>query len=142
MKSLVAIVALVLISGCKPPKTVKAPIGPPVVTLPASCQWVTPDEAEKLISSTPDLKIADVRMEEEIRSGAGWIKGAEAASYLHDNKPYLQKWDKDKPWLVYCALGPRSELTAIEMASLGFKKVYLLQGGFNAWLSANKPVQK
>lgn len=131
-----------LVTACKPVPIPPAPAGPPEVKLPAHYEWINVDAAEKLISSAPDLQIMDVRSDPEIKNGDGWIKGARWASYLHDNTRFLEQWERDKPWLVYCALGPRSELTAADMDKLGYKKVYLLQGGFNAWMAARKPVQK
>ncbi len=142
MKHLATLICFFSLAGCRPAELITAPTGPPVVTLPAGYQWVSPDEAEKLIATETGLQILDVRSEDEIRSGAGWINQAQKASYLHDNKDYLRAADKSKPWLVYCALGPRSEFTAADMAPLGFKRVYLLRGGFNAWIAAHKSVVK
>lgn len=138
----VFVVTAVLLSGCGPAPMPPAPEGPPAVVLPQAYEWITPAQAGQLIASNPELKIADVRTEEEFHGGAGRISGALLAPYLGGNQRYLEQWDKDKPWLVYCALGPRSELTAADMAKMGFKKVYLLKGGFNAWLAEGRPVQK
>jgi rhodanese-related sulfurtransferase len=133
---------LILLTACAPEPRPPAPIGPPEVTQPAHYRWLELDQAEKLTATTPDLQILDVRMEEEIRSGQGWIAKAMHTSYLDDNRHYLETLDRTKPYLVYCALGPRSELTAAEMAKMGFKSVSLLKGGFNTWLRAGKPVVK
>lgn len=135
-------VALFILASCGPAPIPPAPEGPPQVRLPTEYTWITPAQAEQLIASNTDLLIADVRAEEEIRNGDGWIARAHLAPYLTGNKRYLDTWDKDKPWLIYCALGPRSELTAADMADMGFKKVYLLQGGFNAWLTEKRAVVK
>ncbi|MBL9113399.1 MAG: rhodanese-like domain-containing protein [Verrucomicrobiaceae bacterium] len=137
-----SLITFALLAACKPVPIPEPPSGPPEVKLPAHYEWVKVDAAEQLIASTPDLQIMDVRSDPEIKNGDGWLKGARWASYLHDNRRFLEVWEKDKPWLVYCALGPRSELTAADMAALGYKKVYLLEGGFNAWMAAHKPVQK
>ena len=138
--TLLALTFTLLLTACTPEQRPPAPIGPPEVTLPAHYKWLSLDEAEQLIAATSDLQILDVRMEEEIRSGQGWIAKAVHTSYLDDNRRYLETLDKTKPYLVYCALGPRSELTAAEMAKMGFKSVSLLKGGFNAWLQAGKPL--
>ena len=141
-KPLTFLAIITTLNACTPEPRPPAPIGPPEVTLPAHYQWLELDQAEKLIATTPDLQILDVRMEEEIRSGQGWIAKAVHTSYVDDNRRYLKTLDKSKPYLVYCALGPRSELTAAEMAKMEFKNVSLLKDGFNAWLSAGKPVVK
>lgn len=137
-----ALCTLLLLCGCGPPPIPPAPAGPAAVQLPPNYEWITPAQAAQLIATHPDLKIADVRTEDEFHRGAGRIAGALLAPYLDGNQRYLDQWDKDKPWLVYCALGARSELTAADMAKMGFKKVYLLKGGFNAWLAEGRPVEK
>jgi phage shock protein E len=142
MNRLFFIICVLLLASCKRTPAPTPPSGPPEVTLPAHYEWLDVATAEKLIATTPDLQILDVRTDPEIRNGDGWIKGTRLGSYLHDNRRFLNEWDKDAPWLVYCALGPRSELTAADMAGMGYKKVYLLKGGFNAWMAAGKPVAK
>jgi len=131
-----------LLAGCGPAPIPSSPDGPPAVSLPAHYEWITPAVASQLIAANSALKIADVRSEEEFRQPAGRIPKALLAPYLTGNQRYLEQWDKDVPWLVYCALGPRAELTAADMASMGFKKVYLLKGGFNAWLAEGLTVEK
>lgn len=48
--------------------------------------------------------------------------------------------DKDKPVLVYCALGGSSVGAADRLRKSGFAEVYPLRGGLNAWLTSNLPV--
>ncbi len=131
-----------LLASCGPAPIPPAQEGPPSISLPAHYEWLTPENAAQLIATSPNLKIADVRSEEEFYLPAGRIPKALLAPFLTGNQHYLETWDKDAPWLVYCALGPRSELTASDMAGMGFKKVYLLKGGFNAWSAAGLPVER
>ncbi|MFZ8960552.1 MAG: rhodanese-like domain-containing protein [Flavobacteriaceae bacterium] len=42
-------------------------------------------------------------------------------------------YSKDQPVLVYCGSGVRSGLAAKVMDSLGFVKIYDLQGGYLKW---------
>jgi rhodanese-related sulfurtransferase len=44
-----------------------------------------------------------------------------------------KKLDKTKPVLVYCAAGGRSASAAKDLKKAGFKKVYDLEGGYDAW---------
>jgi rhodanese-related sulfurtransferase len=48
--------------------------------------------------------------------------------------------EKDKPMLVYCALGGSSVSAAAALKKDGFAEVYPLRGGINAWLTSNLPV--
>jgi rhodanese-related sulfurtransferase/rubrerythrin len=51
-------------------------------------------------------------------------------------KDSLEELDKDKPTLVYCAVGGRSRVAAQLMSGLGFKEVYNLAGGIKAYRGA------
>jgi rhodanese-related sulfurtransferase len=50
-----------------------------------------------------------------------------------DLKGNQKKLDKNKPVLVYCAAGGRSASAAKDLKKAGFKKVYDLEGGYDAW---------
>ncbi|MFY0690039.1 MAG: rhodanese-like domain-containing protein [Cyclobacteriaceae bacterium] len=52
----------------------------------------------------------------------------------------LDKLDKDKPVMVYCAVGGRSGRAAKLLSESGFKVVYDLQGGIRDWTSQGKKV--
>jgi rhodanese-related sulfurtransferase len=130
-----------LLASCME-KPAHAPQGPPPIVLPAHYLSLSPDEVEKHMQTMPDFGVIDVRDDHEIRDGNGWIKGAEPLSQLQGNRDQLAKLDRARPWLVYCAIGGRAELTAQTMAELGFEKVYLLQGGFIEWRAQGKPVVK
>ena len=54
----------------------------------------------------------------------------------------LAKLDKEKPVAVYCKVGGRSGQAMAKMQELGFKEVYNLKGGMDAWKSAKKPTVK
>jgi rhodanese-related sulfurtransferase len=49
---------------------------------------------------------------------------------------------KDRPVVAYCARGQRSMLAARALAKLGFKEIYSLRGGINAWRQAGLPLAK
>lgn len=51
-------------------------------------------------------------------------------------KDSLDELDKDKPALVYCAVGGRSRVAAQLMSGLGFPEVYNLAGGIKAYRGA------
>ena len=131
---------LLILTSCSKPPTA-APLAPPQAVLPASYSYVSPDEAEKLIASTPALGILDARDLPEMHE-VGMISGARPCPYLSDITQMLRGLDRKQPFLVYCAIGGRSEYTAETMSQLGFEHVYILKGGINAWRAAKKPVVK
>ena len=47
--------------------------------------------------------------------------------------PTISKLDKNKPVLLYCAMGGRSSKASKVFKSQGFKKIYDLKGGFLSW---------
>jgi rhodanese-related sulfurtransferase len=132
--------ALVLgLSACgRPPE--EAPTSPPPVVLPQNYQSLSPAQVETLMKQTKNLGILDTRQYDEMRNGLGWIPGSQSCSWLDGNQSKLQGLDRNQPWLVYCTIGGRAELTAQAMSKLGFKEVYLLKGGFAEWLAQGKAV--
>ena len=59
-----------------------------------------------------------------------------------DFKKEVEKLDKTKPLLIYCLSGVRSKAAAEVCIELGFKTVYDLGGGINAWSKARKPIDQ
>ena len=89
---------------------------------------------EKHISSA---QVVDVRTPQEWNEGI--IKGALKANFYDDDfKTKLEKLDKEKPVAVYCKVGGRSGQAMSMMQEMGFKEVYNLKGGMDAWKGAEK----
>lgn len=77
-------------------------------------------------------QLIDVRTPREFSNG--FIEGARNIDYNGDSfEKQMKKLDKNKPVLVYCAAGGRSENAAELLKEWGFKEVYDLEGGYNAW---------
>ncbi len=87
------------------------------------------EEAEALIASR-ELIVADVRDRESYEKEH--IKNA-----IHLSIPALQEFsesaDKSQPVLVYCYHGVSSQSVAQHLIDQGFREVYSLTGGFEAW---------
>lgn len=98
-------------------------------------QNVNVEEFSKHLS---DAQILDVRTPAEWNEGI--IEGATMANiYEKDFEAQLAKLDKEKPVAVYCKVGGRSGQVMAKMQELGFKEVYNLNGGMDAWKGAKKP---
>jgi len=81
---------------------------------------------------TQEVQLIDIRTPAEFE--AGFIGSAININYnAADFAEQISKLDRDKPVLVYCAVGGRSALAAKVFESLGFKTIYDLKGGYNAW---------
>jgi rhodanese-related sulfurtransferase len=88
---------------------------------------------KKLIDEKKAVLI-DLRTTEEIER-KGMIKGAIQIDYLaKDSEKEIEKLDKKKTYLIYCAGGGRSGQCAELMTSLGFKEVVNLAKGYGEWV--------
>lgn len=87
----------------------------------------------KQLMKNPAAQILDVRTAQEV--AAGKIKGSTNVDYFSPTFLNLvqKKFDKNKPLLIYCAAGGRSASAAKDLKKAGFKKVYDLEGGYDAW---------
>ena len=89
-------------------------------------------EAEKLLSKN-SYTILDVRDENEFE--VSHINGA-----LRYEEHLLENLDPNKPLLVYCTIGVRSNRLAKSLADLGFKKIIELKDGLIGWSNAQLPM--
>jgi rhodanese-related sulfurtransferase len=93
-----------------------------------------------------DAVVIDVRMPAEF--AAGHVPGAvniPIVSTPDGVQAFGEKvdaLDKNKTYLVHCALGGRSILATRKMEALGFANVNDFSGGMRAWEKAEKPVEK
>lgn len=89
-------------------------------------------EFKKLLDSTPNNILIDVRTNAEIKEGI--LPNAIQIDYNgQDFETKIEKLDKSRPVFVYCAVGGRSGKTSTILLKKGFKQVYNLSGGINAW---------
>lgn len=96
---------------------------------------------DSLITASNDEQLVDVRTPEEY--AGGHLQGAQNIDWNNsDFSINVGALDKTKPVLVYCRSGNRSQEAAEYLAKNGFTAVYELDGGYSAWESAGKPVEK
>jgi rhodanese-related sulfurtransferase len=96
--------------------------------------------AEKLNQFEEEI-ILDVRADWEYQSGH--LSKAININYDGDDfESDIARLDRNKPYFLYCYSGGRSTLAAKAMRKLGFKEIYELDGGIEAWIEAKLPVTK
>jgi rhodanese-related sulfurtransferase len=101
---------------------------------------LSPKEFSELSQSNPGL-ILDVRTSDEVR--AAHLPGMTNIDITEGSfMDRIQQLDKEKPVYVYCAVGGRSANAAQKLKDLGFKEVYNLDGGIQAWIQNQLPVEK
>lgn len=87
------------------------------------------------------IQLVDVRTPNEYNNGH--IKGAKLVNYYENSfRTKIAKLDKNKPIYLYCKGGIRSSRAAGICKQMGFKKVYDMKGGMDAWLKNGFSVVK
>lgn len=101
---------------------------------------VNPGEATLLINRE-DAIVVDVREADEFSAGhlpdARNIPGSKLAERISEIEKY-----KDKPVIVCCATGMRSNKACAELKKNGFSRINNLAGGVDAWVGAGYPIKK
>ena len=98
---------------------------------------ITPLEAKRLIEIRKDLLLVDVRSPDEFRGGS--LPGAHLIPFWDFTRG---RYDlpKDKPILLICAVGGRSLACGQMLAAKGYREVYNLKGGLDAWVEQRVPL--
>lgn len=98
---------------------------------------IGPMEAKKLIETTADLQLIDVRSVREYQQGA--LPGSKLITFWE-----IMRGDyslpKDKPILLVCAVGGRSLAAGQYLSMKGHQEVYNLSGGLSAWAKQGVPL--
>ncbi len=105
----------------------------------SSIKGIYPDEANRLIKSTPEIIILDVSSRYE----SGHIPNAinyPIADSSFDNK--INTLDKNKIYLVYGFTDSESRNAAKKMTEIGFKTLYQLKGSYGLWLDYGYKIEK
>jgi rhodanese-related sulfurtransferase len=115
--------------------------GPPQsqATPAEACRFesVSPLQAKSMIETRKDLLLVDVRSPDEFRRGA--LPGSTLIPFWDFTKG---RYDlpKDKPILLVCAVGGRSLAVGQLLNAKGYREVYNLKGGLEAWVDQRVPL--
>ena len=105
-----------------------------------SIQVLSIPQFEKMAAKKKS-KIIDVRTPEEVAEGH--LADASTINFLSpDFTSQVAGLNKKGTYLLYCRSGSRTRKAADAMQKMGFKHVYMLEGGINAWKEAGKEVVK
>ena len=105
-----------------------------------SIQVLSIPQFEKMATKKKS-KIIDVRTPEEVAEGH--LADATTINFLSpDFASQVIGLNKKGTYLLYCRSGSRTRKAADAMQKMGFKHVYMLEGGINAWKEAGKAVEK
>lgn len=91
------------------------------------------------ITDLGNYQVLDAREKNEFEvshlPGANWV-GFESFSLEE-----VKSLDKNKPVLIYCTVGARSEEIGKKLQKAGFQRVYNLYGGIIHWANENKALE-
>jgi phage shock protein E len=138
---LVGLISLFLLSACDRPVP-QADSGVQEGSRGSVVKNIEVDEAAELLQGNEEVVVLDVRTPQEY--SAGHIAGAKNLDF-NDRKNFqeqLAQLDKDRTYLIHCAVGGRSAQTREMMKEIDFQIIYHLEGGFRAWEKAGKPVAR
>jgi len=93
----------------------------------------------QLKESKDGYLLMDAREKEEFETSH--IPGAIHVGYDHFEIEKYQDLDKDKPILVYCSIGYRSEKIGEKLKKAGFKHVYNLFGSIFEWANQSNGLE-
>jgi len=91
--------------------------------------------------NTQDAVLLDVRETKEYEGGRLPNAVHIPLSQLDSRANELAKLTSH-PVVAYCASGNRSRSAGAALARIGFKDIYNLHGGYQAWKTAGLPVEK
>ncbi len=88
-------------------------------------------ELEAIFQKDSSIVLLDIRSREEF--AVSHLPGAQLIDYDHFKKKNVENIDKEKPVIVYCSVGYRSEKVGEKLLRMGFKNVKNLYGGIFEW---------
>jgi rhodanese-related sulfurtransferase len=110
-------------------------------------EMISADELKERVTNNHPVTIIDVRSSEGYAAATTTVKGA-IHFKLRKLKyrlayPPMKNISKDQEIVTYCACPKdQSSIAAAQiLQASGFKRVKVLQGGWNEWLRANGPVE-
>ncbi len=109
----------------------------PVCVEAAVAQNVMPDAAYGLVKQRDDLFLLDVRTLGEYQQAR--LDGARLIP-IDQLVKRLAEVPRNRPILVYCAVGSRSAQVVNYLARRGYPELYNLSGGIYAWAQKGLPV--
>ena len=109
----------------------------PILAEAAIARNVSPEEAYSMVAKHDSLYLLDVRTPGEYQQAR--LEGASLIP-IDQLLKRLPELPKDRPILVYCAVGSRSAQVVNYLARQGYPEVYNLYGGIYSWAQKGYPI--
>lgn len=111
----------------------------PLYANAAVARNLSPREASAMVEERADLFLLDVRTPGEFQQTR--LEGARLIP-IDQFLKRLAEVPRDRPVLVYCAVGSRSAQVVNYLARQGYPEIYNLYGGIYSWAQQGLPVLK
>jgi rhodanese-related sulfurtransferase len=96
-------------------------------------------EAQALLGKTKNVYVLDVRTPDEYRQAH---LNAAVLIPVNEIERRINEVPKNRPVLVYCAVGSRSAMVARLLAGKGYREVYNLSDGIVGWYRSGLPIER
>ncbi len=96
-------------------------------------------EAKELLAKNSAVFLLDVRTPDEYRQGH--IQGGVLIP-INELERRVNEVPRNRPVLVYCAVGSRSNAAAGLLSGKGFKEIFNMQDGIMGWYRNGFPVSR
>ena len=110
-----------------------------VTAFSAGYRNITSTESKRLIDRKKNIYLLDVRTPEEYRQAR--MKGSVLIP-INEIERRLGEVPKNRPILVLCAVGSRSNLVAGFLVGKGYSEVYNMKDGIIGWYRNGYPVER
>lgn len=90
------------------------------------------------IETNKEAQLVDVRTPDEFLNGH-LVNAMNIDWKADDFEEKSKALDKNRPVYVYCMSGPRSTAASKKLQEMGFKNVYIMEGGMMKWRIADLP---
>lgn len=109
------------------------------LVLAAGVRDITSREAKSLLEKNGKVFLLDVRTPDERRQG--YIAGSTLIP-IDAMERRSGEVPRNRPVLVYCAVGSRSRVVAQALARQGYGEVYNMKDGIYGWYRNGFPIQR
>lgn len=107
--------------------------------LAASVKDISSGEAKAIIEKTKNIFLLDVRTVQEWNQA--YIPGSTLIP-MDVIEKRIGEIPKNRPVIVYCAVGSRSGVVAQALSRQGYKEVYNMRDGIMGWYRNGYPVKR
>lgn len=105
----------------------------------AAAKDITSREAKTLIDKNKNMYLLDVRTPQE--NSQAKLAGTVLIP-INEFERRINEVPKNRPILVYCAVGSRSKPVAEFLSQRGYKEVYHMSDGIVGWYRNGFPIQR